>query len=178
MKKSIFFSVLIAVSVLGALFFNRTSPVGTRTETVLAQPTIVPSRGQGVVNRKASFLVFTNGTKRLFTDMKYHDRSESVFIQADNPSIVHVKKPNVTWNDFFATMPAPMKITNDCLMTGTGQSFCTNADMKLKFYINGAEVRNGLTKEIHENDRLLVTYGAENEKEIEQQLSQIPTQEK
>lgn len=104
----------------------------------------------------ASLEIYTLGTKRIFTDPKYHNLSDEVYISAEAPSQVHVKKTGMSWADFFATLP--MKLTKDCLTTGTKQVFCTNNAYKLKFFINGQENPDALDKEIKENDFLKVIY--------------------
>ncbi len=121
---------------------------------------------------KASFAIFTNGTFRIFTDSKYHNRSADVYIEASNPSIVHIKKTGTTWNDFFSTLP--FKLTQKCLTTGTKQIFCTGDKAALQFYINGEKNIDALTQEIKAGDKLLVTFGTESEEAIKQQLNKIP----
>ena len=106
---------------------------------------------------KAGFDVYTNGTKRVFTDSKYHNLSTDVFIGPGNPNVVNVKKRGVTWNDFFKTLP--MSLTNECLITGTKQTFCSGESGTLKFYINEVEDKDALDKIINEDDELLVEYG-------------------
>ena len=69
-----------------------------------------------------AFAIFTNGTFRVFTAAMYHNLSEDVFVQADNPNIVRVKKSGTTWDDFFKTLP--FKLTKECLTTGTKETFC------------------------------------------------------
>lgn len=120
----------------------------------------------------ASFAIFTKGTFRIFTASMYHNLSKDVYIQADNPNIVYVKKKGITWNDFFKTLP--LKLTKDCLTTGTKQTFCTNINEKLRFYVNGKEVVNALDNQIEAGDQLLVTYGNESEAQIQIQLQHIP----
>jgi hypothetical protein len=51
-----------------------------------------------------------------------------------------------------------MKLTKDCLTTGTGQVFCTGESGTLKFFINGAGDPNALEKEINEGDLLKVIF--------------------
>ncbi len=109
------------------------------------------------IDLEASFDIYTNGTKRIFTDPKYHNLSPDVFIEVDNPDLVRVKKTGITWNDFFKTLP--MKLTKECLITGTKQSFCTGESRTLRFYINEIEDPNALDKQIKEGDKLLVKYG-------------------
>ena len=98
----------------------------------------------------------------------YHNRSNDVFIQADNPNIVHIKKAGVTWGDFFKTLP--FKLTKDCLTTGTKETFCTNKRGTLRFYLNGIKQDNALDQKIQKGDQLLVTYGNDNEAKIQNQI--------
>ena len=133
------------------------------------QPTPIEDQ---TVDRKASFAIFTNGTFRVFTASMYHNLSEDVFIQADNPNLVHVKKAGVTWNDFFSTLP--FKLTTDCLITGTNETFCTGNRGTLKFYLNSERTENVLDQEIQNGDRLLVSFGTESEATLKQQLDKIP----
>lgn len=130
---------------------------------------IIPSTKK-VVSFKASFAIFTNGTFRIFTDSKYHGKSPDAFM--DEANIVIVKKNGTTWADFFNTLP--MTLNKDCIITGTGQTFCTNNTSRLRFFINGSEEPNALDKEIKENDKLLITYGNETESQIKLQQEQIP----
>ena len=120
--------------------------------------------------RVARFAIYTNGTKRIFTDPRYHNRSSDVFIEESDPSQIHVQKANVTWNDFFDSLPSPMRVTKDCLTTGTGQVFCTENNMTLFFYLNDKNDPNALEKEIKNNDTLLISYSENSSNERENQV--------
>lgn len=124
------------------------------------------------VNIKASFLIFTNGTKRDFSASRYHNLTDYVYLVTENPTTIHAKKKGVTWGDFFGTLP--MKLTENCLTTGTGQLFCSNGFETLKFYLNGVKTEGVLGKEIKDGDKFLISYGEDNEEEIKKQLNQIP----
>ena len=134
--------------------------------------TISPTQTQQETEIKAAFAIFTNGTFRVFIASMYHNLSDDVFIEASNPNTVRVKKEGVTWDDFFKTLP--MKLTRDCLTTGMGQTFCTNLNQTLKFYINGVLDSNALVRTINEGDQLLVSLGNESEAQIQNQLQEIP----
>ena len=123
-------------------------------------------------DKRASFAIFTNGTFRIFTDSRYHNQSSDVFLTEAEPNIVYVKKEGITWGDFFKTLP--MTLSKECLTTGTGQRFCTGETGLLGFYLNGERDPNALDKEISDEDKLLVSFGSQNEEEIQSQLSQIP----
>ena len=121
---------------------------------------------------KASFAIFTSGTFRVFSAAMYHNLSDDVFIQADNPNIIHVKKNGVTWSDFFKTLP--MELTNTCLTTGTKQTFCTNDKSSLRFFLNDQKTDDLLLREIRPGDKALITYGSESEQQLERQFGQVP----
>lgn len=107
------------------------------------------------VNIKATFQIVTGNITRNFSNPKYHLQSPDVFIQKEDPTIVHVKKSAVTWSDFFATLP--MKLTKDCLITGDGEILCSDNNRTLKFYLNEKEEPDLLDKEIKNKDKALIT---------------------
>jgi len=116
----------------------------------------VPTPTEAPVDISARFTIFTHGTKRIFTDSRYHNLSPDVYIAPDDPESVHVRSRGITWADFFTTLP--MQLTKDCLVTGTKQTFCTGSGGTLRFFINGNEDENALEREIREGDMLLVEY--------------------
>lgn len=140
-------------------------------------PTPSPTAAQQFSPYRASFLIFTNGTRRLFTASMYHNLSPDVYIENSNPSIVHVKKEGITWKDFFSTLP--MGLTSTCLITGTGQSFCTEENesttaARLSFILNGKENPSLLEEIIQPNDKLLVSFGRSSDTQLQLQYDQIP----
>ncbi len=154
--------VLTIVLVINSTSQNNIDPANSSLQT---SPTTTIS------DVKASFVIFTNGTLRIFSDPKYHNLSPEVYIQRDNPSIIYVKKPGITWGNFFNSLP--MKLSQDCLITGTGQTFCSNESQKLKFYVNGQLKPNALEQSIKDGDQLLVSFGDEKDAEIDAQLQQF-----
>ncbi len=174
MKKSVV-SLGIVIFVLAVGFFLFDQAKQKKSQDFIVQPSVSKSptsKQDETVDYKASFAIFTNGTFRVFSGTMYHNRSDDVFIQADNPNVVLIKKSEIVWNDFFATLP--FKLTKDCLTTGTGETFCSNTNSKLRFYLNGKEDSDAFDKQINDSDRLLVTYGNENEQQIQKQIQKIP----
>lgn len=104
----------------------------------------------------ARFEIYTQGTKRVFTAAMYHNLSSDVYLTADDPSVVYVAKDGVRWTDLFATLP--MELTKDCLVTGTKQTFCTGEQGQLRFFVNGVEDPEALSREVGVGDELRVTY--------------------
>lgn len=173
MKKGLAVTIVILIAVAGilALFlFNKDNKVSTPSN-VTEEPADIQVEKD--IERKAAFAIFTNGTFRIFSASMYHNLSQDAYITAENPNVVIVKKQGVTWGEFFNTLP--FKLTSDCLTTGTKQTFCTNDNQSLKFFINGKREDAALGAEIKDGDRLLVTYGSEPEDKLDYQFSQIPT---
>lgn len=158
---------MVIATLIGSIFFiflNKNEP-----KSLDLNPSTATSSKE--TNNKAAFAIFTNGTYRIFSDPKYHNLSPDVYIESPNPNIVFIKTKNIKWSDFFNTLP--MQLSKDCLVTGTGQKFCTGQGGELNFYINGEKDPMALDREIKNGDKLLVSFGA-NQTRLEYELSQIP----
>jgi len=115
-----------------------------------------PNNKSSEVDISATFEIYTRGTKRIFTDSKYHNLSTDVYILSQDPGVIYVKKEEITWSNFFNTLP--MSLSKECLVTGTNQTFCTGENGILRFFINGVENRNALDLEIQNQDSLVVKF--------------------
>lgn len=102
---------------------------------------------------KATFEIYTLGTKRIFNEPKYHNLSSEVFINASEPNAVNVTKQNVTWQQFFETLP--FTLNTDCLITGTGQKFCSDK-YSLVFILNDSINTNALSEVINDEDTFVL----------------------
>jgi len=153
---------LIVFILVGSFIFSSCTSDSNKLEIVLSeqenetqispQPTASPISA----NFTARFEIYTNGTKRIFSETKYHRQSEDIYIENSDPLIIHVKKSDLTWNDFFSTLPFSLK--KECLVTGTGQTFCNTQTKKLHFYLNGTEDPDALERVILPNDMLRVEF--------------------
>lgn len=150
MKTKVLLFLLVIAGAVGFLIFQGKSSTPTLVSSPQEAEEALP------VSFEASFEIYTYGTKRIFSDSKYHNKSGDVYLEASDPSIIHVRSAKITWGDFFETLP--MKLTKDCITTGTGQSFCESGGGKLGFFINDEHVQDALGAEIKPSDRLLVTY--------------------
>lgn len=165
MKKIGIILLLLTAIILGILFIL---PKDKRDSSQLPKST----KQNKAVDYKASFAIYTNGTFRIFDDPRYHDLSEDIFLTSENPNVINIKTGNVTWSDFFKTLP--MELKRDCLVTGTKQTFCSNEQYKLLFFINEVENPNALDEIIKPGDKLLVTYDLPNSKRVEKQKNSVP----
>lgn len=160
MNKKVVLSILISISLVIAgivgwqLYSNQNIP--DRQATIIAN-TPIPTESPEQNDFTASFEIYTNGTKRIFTDVKYHNQSQNVFIQNPDPSTIYVKTVGTTWADFFETLP--FSLSKECLVTGTGQTFCSNENQRLRFFLNDILTPQVLDLQINPGDNLRVTYG-------------------
>jgi hypothetical protein len=112
--------------------------------------------GDQNVDFTATFTIITGNITRSFSAAMYHNLSPDAYIDSTNPMVVHVKKKGVTWDVFFQTLP--FTVTEDCLTTGTKETFCTGQNGTLRFFLNDLENQNLLNEEIHPDDRALIRF--------------------
>ena len=154
MRKFILILVAVVVVGLAVYFLTRKMEVPEIQYSPSSYQVAVETPEE--VNFTARFEIYTLGTRRIFTAEMYHNQSTDVFIQNPDPNIINVHKAEITWADFFGTLP--FKLEKDCLLTGTGQSLCNNETQKLHFTLNDIEVSNALDLEIKPGDNLVVEY--------------------
>ena len=63
-----------------------------------------------------------------------------------------------------------------CIRDRDGRAFCTNEDYSLKYFINHKQVNDIRKYVVMEEDRILISYGNEDQDAIEKQLSEVDTQ--
>lgn len=148
-KLIIFIAVFILFLFLALTLFNKPQTNQTSIPTSTSTPT-------EDVDIKANFTIITGNITRSFKAEKYHNKSPDVYITADDPSIVHVTKKGITWDDFFKTLP--MKLTKECLITGDEETLCDGKDGSLKFFLNDLKDKDLLDKEIKQNDQILIKF--------------------
>ena len=153
--------IIIAITLIGSIlyFFIQKESSDTPQVTITELEKITTSSTETVdnaVDYSASFEIYTNGTKRVFSDPRYHNLSDTVFINSEDPNLVRIKRKDVVWSEFFNSLP--MELSKDCLVTGTGQEFCTNDTHQLTFTINGTPSPNALDRVINDNDTLVIIY--------------------
>lgn len=162
--------VILTIAAVVIAIFASQQKLFSMTTTQPSPTSSVPPASSST-NFTAHFAIFTNGTFRIFTDPKYHNQSKEVFLTSDNPNKIHITKDGITWQQFFDTLPAPMKVTRDCLTTGTGQEFCGD----LRFLINNEAAPDALDRIIQPNDKLLISFGLKDKVKELEKLEEIST---
>ena len=123
----------------------------------------------------AALLVKIFGDEFDFSAPAYQIKSSWIHFEGRDGSTIHKHATGVTLGYLFETLS--LGLDDQCFEFQDGRSFCTNEDYKLVFYINGQQVSDIRDYEIMEDDRILISYGAETPEELEGQLLQLENQE-
>lgn len=128
------------------------------------------------VHVHSDILVYIDDNRLRFTDIKYQSASNQILhpdfhFHDQMDDIIHRHSDNLTLTDFFQSLG--FTLNNDCLITDTGTSYCSNDTEKLQLYINGNQVTDIVNYVNQEEDQILIYYGQPNNPNLQNYLSQI-----
>lgn len=136
--------------------------------------------GAGPLNDEhehASLLVRIHGDKFDFSLPPYQVKSPYIHFEGEDGNTIHRHASNVPLGFLFDSIK--IGFTDDCFIfpDQTPQhTFCTNEDYSLKFYVNHEKVESLKNYVIEEGDRILISYGNQNQTEIDDQLRELDSQ--
>lgn len=132
----------------------------------------------------ADFKVYINGRPVDFSDKDHMGRQRanlpvSSFIHVDSGSpapektgdILHMHANNVPLWLFFKSIG--MKLDKDSLTLENGQVLKNESGNTLKFYLNGKKVDDLDNYVFQDLDKILISYGQENDPDVERQISSV-----
>lgn len=128
----------------------------------------------GSEHSHAGILVKIFGDTFDFSAPAYQIKSSWIHFEGNDGSTVHKHATGVTLGYLFETLG--LGLDDQCYEFQDGRSFCTNEDYTLRFFINGEQVNDIRDYEIQEDDKILISYGAETPEEIESQLLELEAQ--
>jgi len=129
----------------------------------------------GSEHSHASLLVKIFGDKFDFSAPAYQIKSPWIHFEGRDGSTIHKHATGVTLGYLFDSLK--LDVNDQCFVFQDGRSFCTNEDYSLVFYINGKQVPDIRDYEIQEDDKVLISYGAETPEELQTQLLELDSQE-
>jgi hypothetical protein len=106
-----------------------------------------------------------------YTSTAYQLKSPYIHFEKGNGETVHLHAANVTLGYLFQTLH--IGFTDKCFTFPDQRTFCTNDKYTLKFYVNHHQVPEIGTYVIKDQDRILISYGNENETQINSQLTKV-----
>ena len=161
------FSGIAAVLIVSAFNF---------THLTQSAPGAPPGAGKlGDEHEHASILVKIFGDKFDFSLPAYQVKSSWIHFEANDGNTVHRHASGVALGYLFKTIK--IGLDDKCFNFPDGRKFCTNEDYSLKFYLNHKPVPSITDLVIHNEDRILVSYGNENQTQIDVQLAELDAQQ-
>jgi len=157
-------AVIVGYSVYMFINMTETAPGGPENAGVL-----------GSEHSHAAILVKVFGDSFDFSAPAYQIKSSWIHFEGRDGGTIHKHATGVTTGYLFETLA--LELDDQCFVFQDGRSFCTNDDYSLNFFINDKQVSDIREYEIIEDDRILITYGAETPEEIESQLLELNNQE-
>ena len=128
----------------------------------------------GAEHIHASMLVKIFGDKFDFSTPNYQVKTPWIHFENQDGDTIHRHSTGVELEFLFNSMS--IATDENCFVFPDGRQFCTNEDYSLKFYINQQLVEDISKYIVQEDDRILITYGNEDQLAIDQQLAELNAQ--
>ena len=122
----------------------------------------------------ASMLVSIFGDKFDFTSPNYQVKTSWIHFENQDGDTIHRHSSGVELEFLFNSMN--IAIDNQCFIFPDGRQFCSNDDYSLKFYVNQQKVEDLRNYIVEEGDRILISYGNEDQDAIDKQLAELNAQ--
>jgi len=122
----------------------------------------------------ASMLVKIFGDKFDFSATNYQVKTSWIHFENQDGDTVHRHSSGVELEFLFNSMN--IAIDDQCFIFPDGRQFCSNDDYSLKFYVNQQKVDDLRMYIVQEGDRILISYGNEDEEAIDKQLAELNAQ--
>lgn len=141
-------------------------------QTTFTAPNAPPGAGKlGDEHEHAAMKVIIFGDEFDFSSPAFQVKNSYIHFENHNGETVHRHASGVTLGFLFKSLK--IKLTDDCYIFPDKREFCTNDEYSLKFFVNHQKVPSIQDLVIHNNDRILISYGNENSTQIEEQLARV-----
>ena len=145
------------------------------TNLTASAPGAPPGSGTlGDEHEHASMLVRIFGDKFDFSLPAYQIKNSWIHFEGQDGTTVHRHSSGVTLGYLFETLG--IAIDENCYIFPDGREFCTSDEYSLKYFINHQPVES-INDHVPKDDvKILISYGDENQEQIDAQLSELDAQ--
>lgn len=145
------------------------------TNLTASAPGAPPGSGTlGDEHEHASMLVRIFGDKFDFSLPAYQIKNSWIHFEGQDGTTVHRHSSGVTLGYLFETLG--IAIDENCYIFPDGREFCTSDEYSIKYFINHQPVES-INDHVPKDDvRILISYGDENQEQIDAQLSELDAQ--
>lgn len=124
----------------------------------------------GSAHLHADVKVYINGQAIDFSQQKYQLKNSFLHFEDGIGDVIHTHATGLTVGHMLKSVG--IDFNNNCIVVDK-QSYCNDENNNLKFYVNG-QLNNEFDDKIIQNlDKFLISYGDENETEIQKQLNSV-----
>lgn len=124
----------------------------------------------GSTHLHADVKVYINGKAIDFSQRKYQIASKFIHFEEGIGDVIHTHATGLTIGHMFKSVG--IDINNNCIKF-EGVNYCNDGSKTLKFYVNGNKNYEFDNKLINDIDKYLISYGNENQLEIQKQMDSI-----
>ena len=114
--------------------------------------------------------LYINGQPIDFSQKKYQVTTSYIHFEDGLGDVVHMHATGLSMGNLFKSLSGDF---NDNCLIFENQSYCNDGNKKLKFYVNGKPGNEFGYYVMKDLDKILVSYGSENNSEIQKQLDSI-----
>ena len=122
------------------------------------------------VHHHADVKIYINGQAVDFSQHKYQLATSFIHFEDGMGNVIHTHAAGLTMGHLFKSLRGDASI--NCI-TLDAQAYCNENNKKLKFYVNRNPNNEFATYAIKDLDKILISYGTENDSEIQKQLDSI-----
>lgn len=124
----------------------------------------------GSAHLHADVKVYNNGKAIDFSQKKYQLTTSFMHFEEGIGDVIHTHATGLTVGHMFNSVG--MNFNRNCIVIER-KNYCNDGNNKLKFYVNGQLNNEFDTYVIKDLNKILISYGNENEAAIQQQLSSL-----
>lgn len=131
----------------------------------------------GDEHEHASMLVRIHGDKFDFALPAYQVKSPYIHFEGGDGNTIHRHASGVPLGFLFNSLK--VGLNDECFIfpdKTPEHTFCTNENYSLKFYVNHEKVDGILDYVLDEDDKILISYGNQNQTQIDTQLRELDNQ--
>ncbi len=138
--------------------------------------TLAGVENYGSAHIHADFKMYINGKEVNLYKKENFEKNKFVHFHPTNDpnkpneNVIHVHAVGITLGQFLRTVGV---VFNEGCLVIEGRKYCEEGVKKLKVYVNGKLITNYENYTIKDLDKILISFGSENEVEIKNQLKSI-----
>lgn len=130
----------------------------------------------GSTHNHVDFKMYVLGNPLDFTQNKFQVRHEAVHFENRDGEVVHTHATGITLGFMFQRHG--MSIDNECITLDTGNQYCSDGNADLKVFVKSLgtgwdQIYSPADYIIQDLDKILVTFGTEDEEGIRKQLESV-----